>query len=445
MNSWRLLPEIRWQSRLSPVVRWDRRSLFVVCQPAAAPLLALLILLLNLSLNAPLFMSGELPFRGSVEGGYVSMARFLSRHPNPWGWNPFPYCGLPVQFMYVPALPYLSALGIRLLPHVSPDLIFRSIVSFAASQRILRPVRTAMLDKRGLKDYRTLGYVPANKGSQAVSKTLEYAYDDWCIAQMAKALGKQDDYDYFIARSQFYRNIYDPSVGFMRGKDDAHAWSQPFDPQAPGLNYTEGNAYQYSLFAPQDVPGLIQLLGGKARLAAYLDTLFTKPMTLDLGDEDDISGLIGQYAHGNEPSHHLAYFYCFAGEPWKTQAMVRRILKEQYSDTPAGLNGNDDCGQISAWYVISALGFYAVCPGQPGYVIGSPLFNRATLRLPQGTTFTIQAANNSPQNVYIQSARLKSLRASRSMMFWEVTRKVCCSTFSPMRSSGPTRRMRRLG
>ncbi|HUC86144.1 MAG TPA: GH92 family glycosyl hydrolase [Candidatus Acidoferrales bacterium] len=300
---------------------------------------------------------------------------------------------------------------------VIADAYAKGITNLDAEEAFTQMKRTAMLDKRGLKDYRTFGYVPANKGSQAVSKTLEYAYDDWCIAQMAKALRKQEDYEYFTARSQFYRNIYDPSVGFMRGKDDAHAWSQPFDPQAPGLNYTEGNAYQYSLFAPQDVPGLIQLLGGKARLAAYLDTLFTKPMTLDLGEEDDISGLIGQYAHGNEPSHHLAYFYCFAGEPWKTQAMIRRILKEQYSDTPAGLNGNDDCGQISAWYVLSALGFYAVCPGQSGYVIGSPLFQRATLRLTQGKTFTIEAENNSPQNVYIQTARLNGKPLDEYMLY----------------------------
>jgi predicted alpha-1,2-mannosidase len=288
---------------------------------------------------------------------------------------------------------------------VIADAYAKGITNLDVGEAFAQMKRTAMLDKRGLKDYRTLGFVPANKGSQAVSKTLEYAYDDWCIAQIAQALGKQEDCDYFTARSQFYRNIYDPSVGFMRGKDDARAWSQPFDPQVPGLNYTEGNAYQYSLYVPQDVPGLIQLLGGKKQLAAYLDTLFTKPVTVQL-DDDDISGLIGQYAHGNEPSHHLAYFYCFAGEPWKTQAMVRRILKEQYSDTPGGLNGNDDCGQISAWYVISALGFYAVCPGQPEYVIGSPLFDKATLRLSHGKTFAITARNNGPQNVYIQSAQL---------------------------------------
>jgi predicted alpha-1,2-mannosidase len=289
---------------------------------------------------------------------------------------------------------------------VIADAYAKGITNLNAEEAFAEMKRTAMLDKRGLKDYRTLGYVPANKGSQAVSKTLEYAYDDWCIAQMARALGKQEDYEYFTARSQFYRNIFDPSVGFMRGKTDTHIWSQPFDPQASGLNYTEGNAYQYSLYVPQDVPGLIELLGGKPRLAKYLDTLFTTPMTLDLGDENDISGLIGQYAHGNEPSHHLAYFYCFAGQPWKAEEMVRKILKEQYDATPGGLNGNEDCGQMSAWYVISALGFYPVCPGQTRYVIGSPLFDKVVLHLDRGKKFTIMADNNGPQNVYVQAARL---------------------------------------
>ena len=289
---------------------------------------------------------------------------------------------------------------------VIADAYAKGITNFDLPAAFKEMKRTALLDKRGLKDYRTLGYVPANKGSQAVSKTLEYAYDDWCIAQTAKALGAHEDYDYFLARSQFYRNIYDPSVGFMRGKDDAHAWSKPFDPQAPGLNYTEGNAYQYSLFVPQDVPGLTALLGGKPALAKYLDTLFTTRMTLDLGEENDISGLIGQYAHGNEPSHHLAYFYCFADQPWKTQAMIRRILKEQYDATPGGLNGNEDCGQMSAWYILSALGFYSVCPGQTTYVIGSPLFDKAVLTLANGRTFTLSARGNGPRRPYVQSARL---------------------------------------
>lgn len=289
---------------------------------------------------------------------------------------------------------------------VIADAYGKGITNLDAEAALTEMKRTAMLDKRGLKDYRTLGFVPANKGSQAVSKTLEYAYDDWCIAQFAKKIGHADDCDYFIARSQFYRNIFDPSVGFMRGKDDAHAWSTPFDPQASGLNYTEGNAYQYSPFVPQDMAGFTSLLGGKAALSQYLDRVFNTKMTLDLGDENDISGLIGQYAHGNEPSHQIAYLYCYAGEPWKAQVMVRKILREQYNDGQGGLNGNEDCGQMSAWYVMSALGFYSVCPGQPNYVIGSPLFERATLHLDNGKTFAIKARKNSPQNVYIQSAQL---------------------------------------
>jgi len=296
-------------------------------------------------------------------------------------------------------------IGYHAVPVIA-DAYVKGITNFNLDEAFTEMKRTALLDKRGLKDYRTLGYVPANKGSQAVSKTLEYAYDDWCIAQIAKALERGDDYDYFTARSQFYRNIFDPSTGYMRGKDDAHGWSQPFDPQAPGFNYTEGNAYQYSLFVPHDVPGLTALLGGKPALAKYLDTLFTTPFTLDLGEENDISGLIGQYAHGNEPSHHMAYFYCFAGQPWKAQSMVRRILKEQYNDTPAGLNGNEDCGQMSAWYVMSALGFYSVCPGDTRYVIGSPLFDKVRIKLDNGKTFTITARNNGPGKPYVQSAKL---------------------------------------
>ncbi len=290
---------------------------------------------------------------------------------------------------------------------VIADAYLKGITNLDAEAALKEMKRTAMLDKRGLKDYRTLGYVPANKGSQAVSKTLEYAYDDWCIAQFARAIGHQDDYDYFIARSQFYRNIFDPSVGFMRGKDDAHVWSSPFNPMAPGLNYTEGNAYQYTPFVPQDMPGFIGLLGGKAGLAGYLDRLFATKMAPEfLDSDDDISGLIGQYAHGNEPSHHIAYLYCFAGEPWKAQAMARKIMAEQYNEGHGGLDGNEDCGQMSAWYVLSALGFYSVCPGQPAYVIGSPLFAKAVLHLDHGKTFTIKAKNNSPRNVYIQNARL---------------------------------------
>jgi predicted alpha-1,2-mannosidase len=289
---------------------------------------------------------------------------------------------------------------------VIADAYAKGIRNFDLAEAYDEMKKTAMIDKRGLKAYRTLGYVPSNKSSQGVSKTLEYAYDDWCVAQIAKALGKEDDYTYFTGRSQFYRNVFDSSVGFMRGRADNHTWVEPFDPKAPGYNYTEGNAYQYSLFVPHDVSGFIGLLGGQKALSVWLDSLFTVRMEVNLGDENDISGLIGQYAHGNEPSHHMAYFYNYAGEPWKTQQMVRRILNEQYDDTPGGLDGNEDCGQMSAWYVISALGLYAVCPGQQEYAIGTPLFEKATIHLDNGKEFVIQANGNAASRPYIQHARL---------------------------------------
>lgn len=289
---------------------------------------------------------------------------------------------------------------------VIADAYAKGIRNFNLEEAYREMKKTAMLDKRGLKAYRTLGYVPSNKSSQGVSKTLEYAYDDWCIAQIAKALGKKDDYRYFLGRAKFYKNVFDTSVGFMRGREDTHSWVEPFDPTAPGYNYTEGNSFQYSLFVPHDVSGLIQLMGGKKALAVWLDTLFTTAVTEDLGGESDISGMIGQYAHGNEPSHHMAYFYCYAGEPWKTQEMTRKILAEQYNDMPGGLSGNEDCGQMSAWYVLSAMGFYSVCPGQEGYSIGSPIFPKITINQDNGKVFTIIAHNNSKENVYIQRAVL---------------------------------------
>lgn len=277
--------------------------------------------------------------------------------------------------------------------------------------------KTAMLDKRGLKAYRTLGFVPSNKSSQSVSKTLEYAYNDWCIAQIAKALNKQEDYDYFMNRASNYQNIYDPSVGFMRGKNDNHSWVKDFDPTAVGYNYTEGNSFQYSLFVPHDIVGITKLLGGKKMLGNWLDRLFTTEMEHDLGEDTDVSGLIGQYAHGNEPSHHMAYLYNYANVAWKTQEMVRRIMNTQYQDTPAGLCGNEDCGQMSAWYVLSAMGFYSDCPGVPSYSIGSPLFDKVILHLDNGKTFTIKAKNNGVQQKYIQSAQLNGMNLNESLLY----------------------------
>lgn len=286
------------------------------------------------------------------------------------------------------------------------DAHVKGITNFELEEAYVEMKKTAMLDKRGLKAYKTLGYVPSNKSSQGVSKTLEYAYNDWCIAQVAKALNKQEDYDYFMNRASSYKNIYDPSVGFMRGKNDDHTWVKDFDPTAVGYNYTEGNSFQYSLFVPHDIAEITNLLGGKKELENWLDRLFTTEMEHELEELTDVSGLIGQYAHGNEPSHHMAYLYNYANAAWKTQAMVRKIMNTQYNDTPAGLCGNEDCGQMSAWYVLSAIGFYSDCPGSPNYSIGSPIFDKVTLHLDNGNTFTIETKNNGEVQQYIQSAQL---------------------------------------
>jgi len=264
---------------------------------------------------------------------------------------------------------------------------------------------SAELDHFGLKYYKKKGYIPAHEESESVSKTLEYAYDDWCIAIMAKDLGKMDDYETYIKRAQSYKNIFDPTTGFMRAKMNGR-WFEPFDPKEVNFNYTEANSWQYSFFVPQDVNGLINLLGDEEVLIDRLDKLFTENSETTGRHQSDITGLVGQYAHGNEPSHHMAYLYNYVGQPWKTQQRVRQIMDELYTEKPDGLCGNEDCGQMSAWYVLSAMGFYPVTPGNPIYAIGSPLFEEITINLENGKNFTIKANNNSPENIYIQSATL---------------------------------------
>ena len=287
---------------------------------------------------------------------------------------------------------------------------------FDLEEAYIEMKKTAMLDKRGLKAYRNLGYVPSNKSSQGVSKTLEYAYNDWCVAQVAKALNKEEDYIYFMNRSTSYTQIFDQSVGFMRGKTDQHKWVPNFDPTAVGYNYTEGNSYQYSLFIPHDMNGFCSILGGEKELDKWLDKCFNTEMQHDLGDDTDVTGLIGQYAHGNEPSHHMAYLYNHAKSPWKAQNMARRIMSELYDDTPEGICGNEDCGQMSAWYVMSAMGFYTVLPGSDIYEMGSPIFDKITINQDNGKTFEIIANNNKKDNHYIQSASLNSANFNKSYL-----------------------------
>jgi len=270
-------------------------------------------------------------------------------------------------------------------------------------------------DGLGLKYYRKYGFIPADFEGASVSRTLEYAYDDWCIAEFARMTGKKDDYERFIRRAQGYRHIFDPSTGFMRPRMNG-GWLSPFDPAEVNFHYTEANAWQYSFYVPQDVHGLIAMMGGRESFAARLDELFTVSSETSGIDQPDVSGLIGQYAHGNEPSHHMAYLYNYAAIPWKTQERVREILDTMYGDTPDGLCGNEDCGQMSAWYVFSALGFYPVCPGSDVYVIGSPLFREAELRLDNGKTFRITADGSSAKNMYIRGARLNGKEYTRSWL-----------------------------
>lgn len=251
-------------------------------------------------------------------------------------------------------------------------------------------------------------YYPENLQTQSVSITLEGAYDDWCAAQMAKDLSQTDDARYFSRRSQYYKNLFDPEIGFFRAKDDKGRWIEPFSPLKYGGNggypFTEGNAWQYLWYVPHDIRGLINLLGGKQKFNEKLDTFFTlKAIPADVNG--NASGFIGQYAHGNEPSHHIAYLYDFSGQPWKTQYYVNKIMREQYTDQPSGYSGNEDCGQMSAWYIFSAMGFYPVNPANGIYCLGSPLLKSVTLHLINGHTFRMISHDANASNIYVQKIK----------------------------------------
>ena len=273
--------------------------------------------------------------------------------------------------------------------------------------------KSATWNQLGLPALMDHGLLEMDDEHESVSKTLEYAYDDWCIAQFAKALGNVDDYNIYIKRAQAYKNMFDVQTGFMRPRKNGN-WLSPFDPREVNNNFTEANSWQYSFYTPQDINGYIEMIGGRKKMEEKLDKLFTENSKTTGRDQSDITGLIGQYAHGNEPSHHIAYLYNFTGAAYKTQAMVHRILNDMYHDTPAGLEGNEDCGQMSAWYVLSALGFYPVTPGTTDYIIGTPLFAAVTIHLENGKSFTIKADNLSSDKYYIQSAKLNDKLHTRS-------------------------------
>lgn len=268
------------------------------------------------------------------------------------------------------------------------DAAIKGISGFDKTLALQAMKKSANWNHLGLPALIDHGFIDHDDEHENVSKTLEYAYDDWCISEFAKMLGKKNDQQEFAKRAQYYKNLLDPVTGFIMPRKNGN-WLQPFDPREVNNNYTEANGWQYNFYVPHDMDGYTKIIGGKQRLEAKLDSLFSVSSETTGRVQADITGLIGQYAHGNEPSHHIAYLYSFAGKPYKTQKLVGRIMSDMYHNRPDGLSGNEDCGQMSAWYVLSALGFYPVTPASGEYVFGLPLFDKVVINLENGKKFTI--------------------------------------------------------
>ncbi len=271
---------------------------------------------------------------------------------------------------------------------VIADAMAKGIKGFDYEKAFEASRHSAMLDIFGLNAYKQNNYISIDDEHESVSKTVEYAYDDWCIAQMAKILGKKEDYQYFMKRSQNWKNLYNPENGFIQPRKNGN-WYQPFDPREVNNNYTEGNSWHYSYSVQQDIPGLIAAHGGKEKFEQFIDAIFAAPDTTTGREQVDITGLMGQYAQGNEPSHHIAYLYNYVGKPEKTDEKIKYILDHLYKNAPDGLIGNEDCGQMSAWYILSALGIYSVTPGLPEWQTTKPYFDEVKIHLEDGTTRTI--------------------------------------------------------
>ncbi len=314
-----------------------------------------------------------------------------------------------------------TMVGYSAVPVVA-DAYLKGFKGFDADLAFESVKASAMSNDRGLNYVKKLGYIPADSSVESVAMGLEYSIDDSGIAAMAKKMGKTDDYQYFSKRTQNYRNYFDAKTHFMRARLSENQFRTPFSPfesrHAVG-DYTEGNAWQYTWLVPQDVKGLIALQGGDQAFTRKLDSLFIAKGSMGKESSPDISGLIGQYAHGNEPSHHITYLYAYAGQPWKTAEKVRFIMNNFYTDKLDGIIGNEDVGQMSAWYVLSALGFYQVNPTSGVYVFGSPLFNEATIKLAQGKLLHIIAKNNSAKNMYIQHASFNGIKYTRSFITYQ--------------------------
>lgn len=308
-------------------------------------------------------------------------------------------------------------IGYHSIPVIA-DAYINGIKGFDAEKALSAMVARANEDMWGLNYYRQYGYIPADMAGESVSTTLEYAYDDWCIARMAEKMGKKDIADEFYIRAQYYKNLYDPETKFFRGRKNG-CFVTPFDPKQVNFMLTEANTWQYNFFVPQDVNGHIELMGGKDNYENMLSRLFNTSSGFTGRQQADITGMIGQYAHGNEPSHHMAYLFNFVGKPVKTQKMVRQIMDELYTDQPDGLCGNEDCGQMSAWYVMSAMGFYPVTPACGYFVIGVPHFEEMTLNFENGKSFMIIAKNLTRENRFIESVRLNGKPLSRSYLYYD--------------------------
>lgn len=309
------------------------------------------------------------------------------------------YTGCMIGYHSVPVIVDAYMKGIRDFDH---DLALEAMLA------------TARADELGKRYYGEKGYLAAEAEHESVSKTLEYAYNDWCIARFAEAIGADSAIvREFDRRALSYRNLFNPASGFIQPRRGA-SFIENFNPREVNFNYTEANGWQYNFFTPHDVNGHIELLGGDEAYAVKLDEMFSTTSKLDGRDQADITGLIGQYAHGNEPSHHMAYLYPFVGQAWKTQDLVKQIMDELYHNAPDGLSGNEDCGQMSSWYVLSALGFYPVCPGDDRYIFGTPRFDEASITLENGAEFRIRAVRENPESHRIQRVSLNGEAYSKS-------------------------------
>lgn len=313
-------------------------------------------------------------------------------------------------------------IGYHAVP-VLADAVHKRIPGFDYARALDAAIHSASLDFRGLEHYRSYGYIPSELENESVAKTMEYAIDDWCISQMARDLGHPDIAEEFLLRSQNYRNLFDTTILFVRGRMGDGSWRPGYDPlysHHTRSDFTEGNGWQYTWLVPHDVEGLISLFGSRELFLERLDSLFN--VNEEVKGENaspDISGLIGQYAHGNEPSHHIAYLFSMAGEPEKTETMVRRIMDEMYTDRKDGLCGNEDCGQMSAWYLFSAMGFYPVNPADGRFIIGSPVLERAEISLPGDKVFSVIAEDNSASSRNVSEVFLNGSKLERNYITYE--------------------------